>query len=154
MWNLPALSIQLSSSWEASHLCKLWKTIDKRKGMAFASGAFTQRYVPESQTKISCTVGSWSDLWRQSGRIFTGLELFMENSLCSVKETSSGMERWVSGSQEKRQQNGDWGKTTCLCTAITLNLARASAGVPDHWEAEPETQTPLQTLVMAAQRGS
>lgn len=108
MLNLPVLSILLSSSWEASHLCKLWKTIDKRKGMAFASGAFTQRYVPESQTKISCTVGSRSDLWRQSRRIFTGLALFMENSLCSVTETSSAMERWMSGSPRKWQQNGDW----------------------------------------------
>ena len=34
--NPPVLSLLLSSSWEASHLCKLWKAIDKRKGMTFA----------------------------------------------------------------------------------------------------------------------
>ena len=70
--NPPVLSLLLSSSWEASHLRKLWKAIDKRKGMTFASGSFTQRYAPGSQRKIWAVV-SMRDLWKECRkRILTG----------------------------------------------------------------------------------
>lgn len=70
--NPPVLSLLLSSSWEASHLCKLWKAIDKRKGMTFASGSFTQRYAPGSQRKI-WAVGSTEDLWRMQEKDLHGV---------------------------------------------------------------------------------
>jgi hypothetical protein len=63
----------------------------------------------------------------------------MENSLCSVTDQlgDGKMNEW-----ESAETAAEWrlaGKTSRLSSVMTLNLATAPVGVPDHWEAEPET---------------
>lgn len=78
-WNalsreIPPVLLYCSAAAETQVTCAdSERLLIKEKKMTFASGSFTQRYVPESQRKISRVMGSMGDLWRECRkRLVTG----------------------------------------------------------------------------------